>query len=124
MLIWFIIATAVLIGVLSYCIMEEDIEPIFPALLIYGLFAFLPSFVHTTHTDVYPAAESEYRIYITSQYSALLLTDLKDSEPDAKKIGNAYLLHKIQQGEYKVVKHIARNMWGQESIQEYFVLAN
>ena len=124
MLIWFIIATAVLIGVLSYCIKEEDYEPIFPALLIYVLLAFFPSFVHTTGTDVVSASDKEYRIYITSQYSALLLTDLKDPEPDTKKLTNAYLLHKIQLGEYKVVKHISRNMWGQETMQEYFVLAN
>ena len=123
MLIWFIIATAVLIGVFSYCIKEEDHEPIFPALLIYVLLAFFPSFVHTTRTDVVSASDKEYRIYITSQYSALLLTDLKDPEPDTKKLTNAYLLHKIQLGEYKVVKHISRNMWGQETMQEYFVLA-
>lgn len=123
MLIWFITATAVLIGVLSYCIKEEDHEPIFPALLIYVLLAFFPSFVHTTRTDVVSASDKEYRIYITSQYSALLLTDIKDPEPDTKKVTNAYLLYKIQLGEYKVVKHISRNMWGQETMQEYFVLA-
>ena len=123
MLIWFIIATAVLIGVFSYCIKEEDHEPIFPALLIYVLLAFFPSFVHTTRTDVVSASDKEYRIYITSQYSALLLSDIADPEPDTKKLTNAYLLYKIQLGEYKVVKHISRNMWGQETMQEYFVLS-
>ena len=125
MLIWFIVATVLLGSIFIYAFREDDNELIFPALMLYVLFAFFPSFVHTARTDVYPAAESEYRIYITSQYSALLLTDIQASEPDAKKVTNAYLLYKIQLGEYKVVKHVNRNMWKSESAApvEYFVLA-
>lgn len=124
MVIWFIVATVLLASIFIYAFREDDNELIFPALVIYGLFAFFPSFVHTTRTDVVSASDKEYRIYITSQYSALFLSDLKDPEPDTKKLTNAYLLHKIQLGEYKVVKHISRNMWRQETMQEYFVLAN
>jgi hypothetical protein len=126
MIAWFIIATVVMLAISIYDIYTDQLVYTGPVLLmIWALFAWLPSMIHTSDTKVYTAKESEYRVYITSPYSALLITDIYDSEPDTKKVNNAYMLMKLGQGEYKVVRHQHYNMWGSECTgPSYFLLAD
>jgi hypothetical protein len=72
----------------------------------------LPSNVATTRTIVERAQPSEYRILKVSPYCSVLTTELETDQPDSYKINDSYILHKIEIKQFKVIKHIHLNIWG------------
>ena len=116
MLVYFAVATIVALVLMGIIIVESPRDEValglFLILLVWLVSAVLPSNVATTRTIVERAQPSEYKILKVSPYCSVLTTELETDQPDSYKINDSYILHKIEIKQFKVIKHIHLNMWG------------
>jgi hypothetical protein len=116
MLGYFVVATIVAFVLMGLVIVDMDREDVALGLLfvilVWLAIVVLPSNVATTITIVERAQPSEYKILKVSPYCSVLTTELETDQPDSYKINDSYILHKIETKQFKVIKHIHLNMWG------------
>jgi hypothetical protein len=117
MLIYFIIATLLAVGLIIYTIADDGQEPPI-ILLIWAFLVLLPSFLHTT--DVKVETTSRAKVYMLSPYKAIL-SDPDGDEDSYKTITDAYTLSQIPKGNYVIQKHTCYNMWGSVVQDELFL---
>jgi hypothetical protein len=116
MLGYFVVATIVALVLMGLVIVEAYREEVALGLLfvilVWLVIVVLPSNVVTTRTIVERAQPSEYKILKVSPYCSVLTTGLETDQPDSYKINDSYILHKIEIKQFKVIKHIHLNIWG------------
>jgi hypothetical protein len=116
MLVYFVVATIVALVLMGLVIVETPRADValstILVLLVWLVIVVLPSNVATTRTIVERAQPSEYRILKVSPYCSVLTTELETDQPDSYKINDSYILHKIEIKQFKVIKHIHLNIWG------------
>jgi hypothetical protein len=110
MLIYFIIATVLCLGIIIWAHVDDWYDNTVP--VIVGGWAFLvllPSLVSTADVKVEPA--DGVKVYMLSPYEAILLEAGQNAE-SYKTITDAYTLSQIPKGNYVIYKHECYNMWG------------
>jgi hypothetical protein len=117
MLLYFIITTAITLGIIFYYIILEpdEISLIPPIFFIYILLGLVPTFVATTDTVIEVVPKSSYMIKKLTPHKSLLLYNLNRKTPSSEYITDSYTLEQIKKGNFHLKKHTHFSMWGLES---------
>ena len=100
----------------------EDVLSYFLALIYVGglwvFLALLPAMVHTHETDV--SISQDHQVFTVNKYKSVILVEGRD---EVIPVTDAFLIHKVQAGEFNIEKHTHKNIFGGESIHPtYFIV--
>ena len=98
-------------------ISDYFLVPIYIGTLWFFL-ALLPALIHTYETDV--SISQDHQVFRVNKYKSIILLGEND---EVIPVTDAFLIDKVQAGEYNIEKHSHKNIFDGESISPtYFIV--
>ena len=118
----FVALTLLAITMIAIFIQDaEDVLSYFLVLMYVGILwiflALLPAMVHTHETDV--SISQDHQVFRVNKYKSIILLGEND---EVIPVTDAFLIDKVQAGEYNIEKHSHKNIFDGESISPTYFL--
>lgn len=127
-MILYLVIFTLLLGVIAMIILSDCYNAfdsflvILSTIGVWGLLAVCPANTHTEKTKVELLDPSFYKIMKINPHYSVLITEMGEDVPYVQKIDNSYILWKIENKQFKVLKHTHLNVLDSECCKTtYFI---